>query len=33
MFMYNISLLFCNYKRTFVNNNELKMKMKWMKKI
>lgn len=28
MFMHNISLLVCNYKRTCVNNNELKMKMK-----
>ena len=28
MYVYNISLLFCNYKRTCVNNNELKMKMK-----
>lgn len=26
--MHNISLLVCNYKRTCVNNNELKMKMK-----
>ena len=28
MYMHNISLLVCNYKRTCVNNNELKMKMK-----
>ena len=28
MYVHNISLLFCNYKRTFVNNNKLKMKMK-----
>ena len=28
MYVHNISLLFCNYKRTFVNNNKLKMNMK-----
>ena len=28
MYMHNISLLFCNYKRTYVNNYKLKMMMK-----